>query len=195
MNINRRLALAGIVTLVIAVGFWLVLPKNNSAEDSLRDDSLAWFEAGKFEIGVATVPGTPQVGENDLIVKVRLADGEAAINAEVSAYAEMAAMGSMPAMRAPADLLETTAGQFKGAVDLRMRGAWPLTVSITDAVHANAKMSFDLATDRPRDLRTLVTLHQKWESGLMPQQWGWNAALGYRDPNFGQPKPYHDPNY
>ena len=149
MNTNRRLALAGIVTLIIAVGFWIVLSDEHSGEDSLRDDSLAWFESGLYEVGVATVPGTPRVGENDLIVKVRLADGEAAVNAEVSAYAEMPAMGAMSAMRAPADLVETTTGQFEGAVDLRMRGAWPLTVSITDAVHGNVKMSFDLATDRP----------------------------------------------
>ena len=51
-------------------------------------------------------------------------------DAEVNAYAEMPAMGSMQAMRAPADLVETGVGQFEGAVDLRMRGAWPLTVSI-----------------------------------------------------------------
>ena len=149
MNINRGLALAGIVTLTIAVGFWINFSDENGSEVSSRDDSLAWFESGLYEVGVATVPGTPRVGENDLLVKVRLADGEAAINAEVSAYAEMPAMGAMPAMRAPAGLVETTTGQFEGAVDLRMRGAWPLTVSITDATHGNVKMTFDLATDRP----------------------------------------------
>ena len=25
----------------------------------------------------------------------------------------------------------------------------------------------------------------------MPQQWGWNQSLGYKDPNFGKPQPYH----
>jgi arylsulfatase A-like enzyme len=53
----------------------------------------------------------------------------------------------------------------------------------------------DLATSRPEELRSLITMQQRWEAGLMPPQWGWNSALGYRDPDFGQPKPYHDPDY
>jgi Cu(I)/Ag(I) efflux system membrane fusion protein len=57
-------------------------------------------------------------------------------------------MGAMAAMRAPADLVETENGQFEGAVDLRMRGAWPLTLNIADAEHGSAELSLDLATDR-----------------------------------------------
>ncbi len=148
MIISRKLALAGIVTITVAVGFWIVVFNNAQNEDLSRDDSLTWFESGAFEIGVATIPGTPLVGENDLIVKVRLAGGKPASNVEVSAYAEMPSMGAMPAMRAPADLVETTSGQFEGAVELRMRGEWPLTVSVADAVHGGAELSFDLATDR-----------------------------------------------
>jgi Cu(I)/Ag(I) efflux system membrane fusion protein len=149
MTINRKLALAGVATVLIAAVLWTIVFDANDREALSRDESLAWFESGAFEIGVATVPGTPRVGENDLIVKVRLADGSPASNAEVSAYAEMPSMGAMPAMRAPADLVETTNGQFEGAVDLRMRGAWPLTVSVTDSTHGSAQLSFDLATDRP----------------------------------------------
>jgi Cu(I)/Ag(I) efflux system membrane fusion protein len=149
MNINRTLALAGIVTLIGAVVFWSTFFKANDGEFVSHDDSLAWFESGPYEVGIAIAPNTPHVGENDLIVKVRLLEGKPAVNAEISAYAEMPAMGAMQAMRAPADLVKTTTGQFEGAVDLRMRGAWPLTVSITDAVHGNTDMSFDLATDRP----------------------------------------------
>ncbi len=53
----------------------------------------------------------------------------------------------------------------------------------------------DLAASRADELRSLITMHGQWESGLMPPQWGWNASLGYRDPDFGKPKPYHDPEY
>ncbi len=133
MTINRKLALAGVATVLIAAVLWTIVFNANDRKALSRDESLAWFESGAFEIGVATVPGTPRVGENDLIVKVRLADGSPASNAEVSAYAEMPSMGAMPAMRAPADLVETTNGQFEGAVDLRMRGAWPLTVEARPA--------------------------------------------------------------
>lgn len=53
----------------------------------------------------------------------------------------------------------------------------------------------DLATRRPAKLKELIAAHQKWEATLMPQQWGWNQSLGYRDPNFGKPRPYHQPGY
>lgn len=150
MIMSRKLAIAGIATMLLAAVLWTVVFNSNDEGALSRDESFAWFESGRFEIGIATIPGTPRVGENRLIVKVRLVDGTPASNAEVSAYAEMAAMGAMSAMRAPADLVETTSGQFEGKFDLRMRGAWPLTVSVADAIHGRAELSFDLATDRPR---------------------------------------------
>ena len=142
------MALAGIITVVIAVVSWVTVMNSNDGDVPARDESLAWFQSGAFEIGVATIPATPRVGKSDLIVKVRLVNGDPANDVEVSAYAEMPAMGSMPAMRAPADLVESTSGQFKGAIDLRLRGAWPLTMSIADADHGGTMVTFDLATHR-----------------------------------------------
>lgn len=55
--------------------------------------------------------------------------------------------------------------------------------------------SDNLASAASENLRTLIKKHQAWEAKLMPQQWGWNSALGYRNPNFGKPKPYHAPGY
>ncbi len=49
----------------------------------------------------------------------------------------------------------------------------------------------DLSTKRPKKLKELIAKHHAWESTLMPQQWGWNKNLGYKDPTFGKPKPYH----
>lgn len=149
MTINKKLVLAGAFTLFIAAAIWIVVGSDPDETSASRDEHFAWFESGPFEVGVAVIPETPRVGENDLMIMVRLPNGTPAANIEISAYAEMAAMGSMPAMRAPADLVGPTDGIFEGTVDLRMRGAWPLTVSISDSVHGNAQMSFDLATDRP----------------------------------------------
>lgn len=149
MNVNRKLALASVIAIGLSVLVWITVSNLHGDGAELRDESLAWFRSGAFEVGVATVPDIPRVGENDLIVKVRLADGNPASNVEVSAYAEMPAMGAMQAMRAPADLVLTHDGLFIGAVDLRMRGAWPLTVSIMDATHGSTQMSLNLATDRP----------------------------------------------
>jgi arylsulfatase A-like enzyme len=53
----------------------------------------------------------------------------------------------------------------------------------------------DLATDHVSKLDQLVKRFKSWEKELMPQQWGWRSDLGYKDPSFGEPKPYHDPNY
>lgn len=149
MSINRILTLAGVAAVVIAAVVWLSVSGRDDTAKPSRDDSLTWFESGPFEVGLAIAPATPRVGENDVIVTVRLADGRPASDAEVEAYAEMAAMGAMPAMRAPADLVGAGDGRFEGAVDLRVRGAWPLTVRIADATNGSAEMTFDLATDRP----------------------------------------------
>ncbi len=53
----------------------------------------------------------------------------------------------------------------------------------------------DLAATQPEKLKTLIEKHRAWESGLTPQKWGWNKALGYRDPEFAKPRPYHGPAY
>ena len=53
----------------------------------------------------------------------------------------------------------------------------------------------DLGTEHVSKLDQLVKRFKSWEKELMPQQWGWRSDLGYEDPSFGEPKPYHDPNY
>lgn len=53
----------------------------------------------------------------------------------------------------------------------------------------------DVSSQNPEKLKTLIKKHKQWQDGLTPQKWGWNKALGYKDPLFGKPKPYHDPNY
>ena len=53
MTINRKLALAGIITVLVAVVSWITVFDPNKRELMSRDDSLAWFESGAFEVGVA----------------------------------------------------------------------------------------------------------------------------------------------
>jgi arylsulfatase A-like enzyme len=53
----------------------------------------------------------------------------------------------------------------------------------------------NLARQNPELLQHLIQKHSQWEAQLPPQGWGWNSKLGYKDPTFGKPKPYHDPNY
>ena len=112
------------------------------------DGGLPRFRAGELEVAVATEPGTPRVGQNRLIVEVRDPSGEPPSDIEIDAYAEMPAMGAMPAMRAPAGLEQTAPGRFEGSMNLSMRGEWPLTLQIKDPTRGDQRLQFDLATDR-----------------------------------------------
>ena len=145
MTINKKLVLTGSIVALVAAVIWISVFDPDDRQATLRDNSLTWFQSGAFEVGVATIPATPRVGENKLIVNVRLTDGSSASNVEVSAYAEMGAMGAMPAMRAPADLAETASGQFEGAVDLRRPG---LPAASLPGVHLNSVASFWMAPAR-----------------------------------------------
>ena len=53
----------------------------------------------------------------------------------------------------------------------------------------------DLAIAQDDQLQALIKRHQQWESKLERPQWGWNPRLPYKDPNFGKPRPYHEPDY
>lgn len=109
---------------------------------------LPRFRAGELQIGIATQPETPRVGDNTLLLELRRLDGTPLDGATVQAFAEMPAMGAMPAMRAPAGLERTGPGRFQGTVSLSMRGDWPLTVNITLPDGSARRLQFDLATGR-----------------------------------------------
>lgn len=143
----RWLAALAITAGVAGAAYLFVVPENGASPTTVAAADLPRYRAGHFEVGVKTEPETPRVGDNRLIVEVRDADGKP-VSASINAYAEMPAMGAMPAMRAPADLRETAPGRYEGSLDLSMRGEWPLTVDIKDPSGADQRLQFDLATDR-----------------------------------------------
>jgi len=55
--------------------------------------------------------------------------------------------------------------------------------------------TIDLSERYPEKLSAMIKAHSEWMSELMPPLWGWNKKLGYKDPLFGKPKPYHNPDY
>jgi len=138
------LTLAGIATYVVMRGTGLdtVPSRGATAQEIPR------YRAGGLEVGVTTIPATPRVGDNRLIVELRTPDGEPVSDVAIEAHAEMPAMGAMPAMRAPAALVESVPGRYEGAMDLSMRGEWPLTVTFESPAGEPVRMQFDLATDR-----------------------------------------------
>lgn len=106
------------------------------------------FQVGSWQLTITTEPATPRVGRNALVIELSDAQHNPITGIDIEAYAEMPAMGAMPAMRAPAGLEETVAGRFEGEVNLRMRGEWPLTVLISDRSGDPRRLQFELATDR-----------------------------------------------
>jgi len=139
------LLLAGIATYVVMRGGGTDVAPSGAA----TVQEIPRYRAGGLEVGVTTVPATPRVGDNRLIVELHTPDGDPVSAVEVDAFAEMPAMGAMPAMRAPADLEQVAPGRFEGSVNLSMRGEWPLTIVIDHPQgRADQRLQFDLATDR-----------------------------------------------
>ncbi|MGE3296401.1 MAG: FixH family protein, partial [Porticoccaceae bacterium] len=138
------LIIAGIATYVVMTGAEPDAPPSGVANAK----EIPRYRACGLEVGITTVPATPRVGDNRLIVELRSPDGEPVSAVEIEAYAEMPAMGAMPAMRAPANLVESAPGRYEGTMDLSMRGEWPLTLTFESPAGEPVRMQFDLATDR-----------------------------------------------
>ena len=106
------------------------------------------YRSGPYRLDVSIEPATPRVGENVLSVVLRNADGEPLENAEIKVVAEMPAMGAMPAMQAPAEMMQIEPGLYRGAFEPSMEGSWPLTLKIQAPGMPARQISFDLATGR-----------------------------------------------
>jgi membrane fusion protein, copper/silver efflux system len=146
---KKLLWLVGILVLVtLAGGIYYILSEPGIKKMSaVAENNLFRYQAGGLKIGLATNPSIPRVGDNELIIEVQDSSGNP-VSVAIDAYAEMPAMGAMPAMRAPTDLKEIASGRYEGTMNLSMRGEWPLTVTIKDPQHGEKRLQFDLATDR-----------------------------------------------
>lgn len=133
---------------VIAGVMYLTVIEDHEAQSTESGAGLTWFRAEPFLVGVAMNPATPRVGTNRLTVEVLDSARAPIVDVGVDAYAQMPAMGTMAAMRAPVNLEQIGLGRFEGLVELPMRGEWPLTVTIRSPTHGEGRLRFDLATDR-----------------------------------------------
>jgi len=151
MNQSKTLLWVAVITALVVVGggaFFLVSGSDVGDPVPVVKDDMPRYETGDLVVAIDIDPGTARVGDNKLMIEVRDKDGNPVTGIEVGAYAQMPAMGTMAAMRAPADLKEMEAGRYEGSVDLTMRGEWPLTVEIKDPRRGDMRLQFDLATDR-----------------------------------------------
>ncbi|MGH8496341.1 MAG: efflux RND transporter periplasmic adaptor subunit [Gammaproteobacteria bacterium] len=149
MSKARILLSAIAIGILIAAGLaWLSLSDSPEPTQHTAAADIPMYRAGPFRVGVAVEPATPQVGSNRLRIVLQDSTGEPISDASIRAVAEMAAMGAMPAMRAPAELEELAPGRYAGDFELPMSGAWPLTLAIEKAGLGQARLGFDMATGR-----------------------------------------------
>lgn len=159
---KSTLSTALLITLAIGLagGYWLsrhgtgLMPTDNrkSGRESQPLDAEKQplpYQSGPFRFDIQVQPERPVVGSNRLrIILADRDDRSPVTGAEIHAKAEMAAMGAMPAMRAPADMREVAPGVYEGEFKPSMKGAWPLDVKVKKAGLGEAQFSFDLTTGR-----------------------------------------------
>jgi membrane fusion protein, copper/silver efflux system len=147
--VNKKIVLAVAALAVVLIAAALFLPDWFGETDGVRTADLGpVIASGPFRVQVVTDPASPRVGQNQLAISLTDRDGEPVEAADLQAFAQMPAMGSMSAMRAGAELKETGPGYYRGAFELEMAGEWPLTVAIDKEGMGRARLVFDMATGR-----------------------------------------------
>ncbi|VAW90748.1 Probable Co/Zn/Cd efflux system membrane fusion protein [hydrothermal vent metagenome] len=132
--------------LVPVILFWFFFTGTNN-DNTIFDERTAHF-AGPFKVHVQLNPQQPKVGDNMLTIILYGKDNQPVTDANIVSVAEMPAMGSMPAMQAPATMKHNGAGVYVGSFELSMTGAWPLSLKINSVSSGLAALSFDLTTSR-----------------------------------------------
>jgi len=126
--------------------------KKNVSGQPIANESATqqFYSAGPFKVHVVIDPETPKVGKNRVTVTVQDGTGKPVTKATLHVVAVMPSMGSMPAMYAPAEMVETGIGHYEGEFEPAMSGEWPLTIEITAKGTGTGSITFDLATGRKR---------------------------------------------
>lgn len=150
---SKRIITILLVLIIISIGIfagWYFSTRGtyNTLQGMTEIKAMNEYRSGPYRIGISVNPETPRVGENQLSLSVKDQQGNPVTGADIKAYGEMAAMGAMQAMRAPAELKETAPGMYEGPFELQMTGAWPLTVNIQKQDMGATRLNFDMATGR-----------------------------------------------
>jgi membrane fusion protein, copper/silver efflux system len=151
MNKTQRIGISLLVVILAAIGvgtgwYFLKSKRDNVMTGSSDIEALSIYRSGPFHIGVRVTPEIPVVGDNKFRLQLQDNEGKPVAGAEINAFGQMAAMGTMSAMRAPTDMEEMSPGLYEGTFNLSMSGAWPLTVLVEKPGMGSTRLSFDMAT-------------------------------------------------
>ena len=136
-----------LVCLCLLAGLFLFFTSKPDTKLRVQNIGENYF-TGPFKIQAVINPEQPKVGNNQLQILLLNKDNEPVTNATIKAVAEMPAMGSMPTMYAPAEIINEQTGLYQGSFEIPMMGAWPLTISIDAGAQGQAEISFDMGTSR-----------------------------------------------
>lgn len=106
-----------------------------------------FLDAGPFKVRAQVDPEAPKVGKNQVTVWVQDKAGQPVAGATLKVVAVMPAMGSMPAMYAPAEMTENETGRYTGEFEPSMGGEWPLTIDIETGTDKGS-ITFEMAVGR-----------------------------------------------
>ncbi len=177
---------AFILILLTLAGTGIVLLSHRNGESVPIENAGPIHLAGPFQVQVGIDPEKPRIGKNRITIVVRNQDDQPVTDVEVSAVAEMPAMGAMPAMAAPAEINTESPGIYSGQFELPMDSAWPLTVEVQSRSQGRAELTFDMATSR-KGLR----LSTATPSSIQPESPpGINTAPPSKQPVTFQVDPY-----
>ncbi len=130
------------------LGGWYMLRDAGAGAGLVPRMPVPTHASGPFRLSVAISPDPPVMGKNRLTIRLQDTEAKPVAEAQIDAAAIMPGMGSMAAMRVPADLKETAPGHYVGVLELPMSGSWPLTVKIDKPALGRTELGFDLATGR-----------------------------------------------
>ena len=174
MKISRKVVLTAIILILLAsVVAGIVLLSDKKSKSMMIEDVGPTHLAGPFRIQLSINPEKPKTGKNRITFVVRNQDNQPVKDAEISAVAEMPAMGAMQAMTVPVEINPVNSGVYQGEFELPMDGTWPLTVKISSVTQGQAQLTLDMATSR-KGLRlstatpSSMTPERQLEESLLP---------------------------
>ncbi|HEY2953935.1 MAG TPA: FixH family protein [Candidatus Eisenbacteria bacterium] len=104
---------------------------------------------GELQMGVASTPDPPRVGDNALSIAVRDAQGKPVRGAAVDAMISMPAMGAMPYMESRGKVEETKPGIYRAEYGLAMNGEWDVNIRVRAKGGATVEAAYRLSTSTP----------------------------------------------
>ena len=144
---KQRFLVSIIIILVVALSYFSYVYRSSTDAFTQQMNDAKEYRTDDYHIAIAFKDDLPAVGNNTAILRLRDTKGNPIPEAKIRGQAEMAAMGSMPSMRAPVVFNEVSPGIYTAEFDLAMRGEWPLKLQISKD-NKSADLSFDMATGR-----------------------------------------------